>query len=76
VEFTKEFQVLRNQKSCKELKKVKNFIFVASKLQLCQLEIPIFIYNIICQIILINTVSFLFCEFIRVTTEMMAKLLF
>ena len=47
--------------------KVKNFILVVSKLQLCQLEIPIFIYKL-CRSTLINTVSFLFCEFIRVTS--------
>jgi hypothetical protein len=34
--------------------KVKNFIFVGSKIQLCQLEIPIFIYKIECQGTLIN----------------------
>jgi tricorn protease-like protein len=45
---------------------VKIFIFVMSKLQLCQLEIPIFIYKLMCQISLIKAVSFLFCEFNRV----------
>ena len=43
--------------------KAKNFIYVVSKLQLFQLEIPIFIYKLMCQILLINAVSFLFCEF-------------
>jgi hypothetical protein len=47
---------------------VKNFIIVRLKLQLCQLEIPIFIYKIMCQSTIINTVAFLFGEFIRVTS--------
>ena len=47
--------------------KVNNFILVVSKLQLCQLELPILIYKM-CRSTFINTVSFLFCEFIRVTS--------
>ena len=47
---------------------IKKFIFVWSKLQLCQLEIPIYIYKIMSQSTLINSVSFLFSEFIRVTS--------
>jgi len=39
---------------------------VSSKLQLCQLEIPVFLYNLMCQSSLINWVSFVFCEFNRV----------
>ena len=43
--------------------KVKNFNYVVSKLQLCQLEIPIFIHKLMCHCSLINTVSFVICEF-------------
>ena len=42
---------------------VKNIIYVRSKLQICQLEIPIFIYKLMCQGSLIKPVSFMFCEF-------------
>ena len=52
--FTKDFQILGGQKSCKELKLSKNVIYVVSKPQLCQLEIPIFIYKIMCLSTLIN----------------------
>ena len=48
--------------------KVKNFIYVVSKLQLFQLDIPIFIYKLMCQISLIISVSFLFSEFNRLAT--------
>jgi len=44
----------------KNRNKVKNFIFVESKLELCQLEMPIFIYKLTCQISLIN--MFHFCS--------------
>jgi len=64
----KSFRNLEVRNRIRNWNKVKNFIFVGSKLQLCQLEITIFIYKIICQSTLINSVSFLFCEFIRVTT--------
>jgi hypothetical protein len=53
--------------------RVKNFIYVGSKIQLCQLEIPIFIYKLMCLFSLINTVSFVFCEFNRVTSWNEAK---
>jgi hypothetical protein len=46
--------------------KVKNYNYFGSKLQLCQLNIPIFIYKLMCQISLIKSVSFVFCEFNRV----------
>ena len=48
--------------------KVKNNIYVRSKLQLFQLEIPIFINKLMCQSSLINSVSFVFCEFKRVAS--------
>ena len=38
------------------------------KFQLCLWELPIFIYKLMCQCSLLNSVSFLFCEFIRVTS--------
>jgi len=47
--------------------KVKN-IYVRSKHQLCQLETPIFIYKLKCHSSLINSVSFVFCEFNRVAS--------
>ena len=64
----KSFRYLKVRNRVRNWNKVKNFIFVVSKLQLCQLEIPIHIYKIICQSTLINSISFLFCEFIRVTS--------
>ena len=45
---------------------VKHFIFMGSKLQLCQLEIPIFMYKLMCKISLWISVSYVFCEFNRV----------
>ena len=47
--------------------KVKNFIFVESKLELFQLEMLIIIYKLMCQFIN-ELVSFLFCEFNCVTS--------
>ena len=38
--------------------KVKKFIFVYSKLELCQLEMLIYIYNLMCQSSLINLFHF------------------
>ena len=61
------FRYLSVRNRVRNRNKVKNFIFVGSKIQICQLEIPIFIYKIMSQSTLISTVSFLFCEFIRVT---------
>ena len=46
--------------------KVKNYIYVRSKLLLCQLEKPIFINKSMSKNSVINTVSFAFCEFKRV----------
>ena len=46
--------------------KVKYHNYVGSKFQLCQLDIPIFLYKIMFQNSLIIPVSFVFCEFNRV----------
>ena len=48
--------------------KLKNNIYVRSKLQLCQFEIPIFINKLMCQSSLINSFSFMFCECNRVSS--------
>ena len=48
------------------MNKVKNNIYVRSKLQLCQLEIPIFINKLMCKRSLMNWISFVYCEFNRV----------
>ena len=64
----KRFRYLEVINRVRKWNKVKNVIFVGSKLQLSQLEIPIFIYKIMCQSTLINSVSLLFCGFIRVTS--------
>ena len=47
--------------------KVKNIIYVKSKLLLSQMDLPIFINQLMCQSSLIKTVSFVFCEFYRVS---------
>ena len=39
--------------------KLKNFIFLGLKIDLCQLEKPIFIYKLMCQISLINLFHFI-----------------
>jgi hypothetical protein len=48
--------------------KVKKFIFVESKLELCQLEMLTFIYNLMCQISLWISVSYVFFVFNRVAS--------
>ena len=63
----KSFRYLDVRNRVRNWNKVKNYILVGSKLQLCQLEIPIFIHKIMSQSTLIISVSYLFCEFIRVT---------
>ena len=45
--------------------KQKKFNYVGSKFQLFQLELPLFIYKLMCQISLINTFSFMFWEYNR-----------
>jgi len=56
--------------------KVKNYKYVGSKLQLCQLEVPKFIYKLMCQSSLIKSVSLFSVNFIVLRAEMKAKLLF
>ena len=60
----KIFRYLEVSNRVRNWNKLKNIIFVGLKLQLCQLEIPIFIYKIMSQRTIINSVSFLFCEFV------------
>ena len=62
---TKEFQVLGGSNRVRNWNKVKNKIYLMSKLLLCQLEIPIFINQLMCQSSLITSVSFVFCVFNR-----------
>ena len=63
-----EFRVFGGQKSSIERMKGKNLIFVVSILQTCQLEIPLFIYKLICQNSLWISVSYGFWEFKCVTS--------
>ena len=59
----KSYRCLDVSNRVRKWNKFKKFIYVVSTIQLCQLEIPIFIYKLMCQCSLINSVSFLFCEF-------------
>jgi len=59
----KSFRCLEGSNRVRNWNNVKNNIYVRSKLQLCQLEISIFIYKLMYQTSLINSVSFVFCEF-------------
>ena len=70
----KSFRCLEVSNRVRKWNKFKNYIYVRSKLQLCQLELPIFIKKLMCQSSLINTVSFVFCEFYRVSRWNEAKL--
>ena len=47
---------------------IKKNIYVRSNFLLCQLEIPIFINKLMCNVLLINSVLFAFCEFNRVAS--------
>ena len=62
------FRCLEENNRVRNWNKVKNNIYLTSKLLLCQLEIPIFINKLMGQFSLINSVSFAFCEFIRVAS--------
>ena len=62
----KRFTYLEVSNRVRKWNKVKNNIYLRSKIQLCQLETPIFLNKFMWQSSLINTVSFLFCEFNRV----------
>jgi hypothetical protein len=53
--------------------KVKNFIFVELKLELCQLEMLIFIYKLMCQSTLINLFHFCSVNLIVLRAEKNAK---
>ena len=64
----KSFRYLEVSNRVSNWNEVKNFIFLRSKLQLCQLEIQIFIYKLMCPSTLINRVSFLFYDLIRVAS--------
>jgi len=64
----KNFRYVDVSNRIRKLNEVKTFIFVVSKLQLCQFEIPIFIHKLMCQGSLIKSVSFLFGEFNRVAS--------
>ena len=59
---------LEVSKRVRNWNKVKNFIFVESKLDLCQLEMPIFIYKLMCQSSLINL--FHFCSVNLICNEL------
>jgi hypothetical protein len=65
----KSFRWLEVSNRERNWNKVKNNIYVSSKLQLCQLEIPIFLNNLMCQSPLLITVSFVFLEFNRVASR-------
>ena len=64
----KSFRCLEVSNRVRNRNKVKN-TYVWSKLQLCQLEIPNFINKLMFQTSLINSVSFVFCEFNRVASR-------
>jgi len=64
----KSFRYLEVRNGVRNWNKVKKIIFMGSKRQLCQLEIPIFIYKIMCQSILINS-SFISVMFIYSCNE-------
>ena len=60
---TKLFLVLEVSNLVRNRNKIKKNIYVSSKLLLFQLEIPKIIKKLMCQSSLINSVSFVFCEF-------------
>ena len=64
----KRFRSLEVSNCVRNWNKINYNIYVRSKLQVCQLEIPIFINKLMCQSSLIKSVSFVFCEFIRVAS--------
>ena len=59
----KSFRCLEVSNRVTNWNKVKNNIYLRSKLQLCQFEIPKAIYKLMCQSSLKISVSLLFCEF-------------
>ena len=72
----KSFKWLEVSNRERNWNKLKNVIYVCSKLQLFQLEIQIFIYKFMWEPSLINSVSFLFCEFNRLASWNQGKTYF
>jgi hypothetical protein len=72
----KSFRCLEFSNRVRNWNKFKNNIYVKSKLQLFQFELPIFINKLMCQSSLINAVSFVFWNLIVQRAEMNAKLSF
>jgi len=64
----KSFRCLEVSNRVTNWNKVKNNIYLRSKLQLCQFELPILIKILMCQSSLINSVSFVYCKFNRVAS--------
>jgi len=64
----KSFVCLEISNRVRNWNNVKNNIYMRSKLQLCRLDSPIFIYKLMCKCSLINSVSFVFCEFNRIAS--------
>ena len=62
------FRCLEVSNRVRNWNNLKNHIYVRSKFQLCQLEIPIFIFKLMFQCSLINSDSYVFCEFTRVAS--------
>jgi len=69
----KSFRCLAVSNRVRNWNRVKNNIYVRSKLPLCQLEIPIIINKLMCQCSLKNSDSFVFCEFNRVASWNVGK---
>ena len=61
----KSFRCLEVSNFVRNWNKVININYVSLNILLFQLEIPIFLNKLMCQRSLINSVSFVFCEFIR-----------
>jgi hypothetical protein len=61
------FRCLENSNRVKNWYKYKKLIFVVFELQLCQFEITIFMYKVMCLIILWISVSYEYCVFNRVS---------
>jgi len=74
VPFCNTRYVLKSFRSLEVSNRVGNWnivlktIYVRWKFLLCQLEIQIFINKLMCKRLLINLVSFVFCEFKRVAS--------
>ena len=71
----KSFRCMEVSNLVRNWNKIKNFIFVKSKLELCQLEMPIFIYKLMCQSSLINLFHSCSVNLIVYRAEMKAKIL-